>query len=77
MQRDAVQVHFWKCDDKGIPAVTGCRVGVHDIVALYEELKLKGVIHPNAPLQQKPWGLNEFAILDGDGNLVTFFEPAG
>ena len=29
-------------------------------------------IHPNAPLQQKPWGMLEFALLDPDMNLLTF-----
>jgi hypothetical protein len=31
-------------------------------------------IHPNAPLQSKPWGQKEFSLLDPDHNLLTFGE---
>ena len=34
------------------------------------------IVHPNAPLTSKPWGTMEFAILDPDGNLITFHEDA-
>lgn len=74
VRRDEVSIHFWKCDDKNIPANTACRVSVNGIGDLYEELQPKGIIHPNGPLAVKPWGSKEFAIIDGDGNLVTFFE---
>jgi hypothetical protein len=29
-------------------------------------------IHPNAPLERKPWGQKEFFILDPDNNLISF-----
>jgi hypothetical protein len=32
-------------------------------------------VHPNALLREQPWGFREFAVVDHDGNLVTFFEP--
>lgn len=31
-------------------------------------------IHPAGRLQQKPWGLKEFSVLDPDKNLLTFGE---
>ena len=31
-----------------------------------------GIVHPNGALADKPWGTREFAILDPDGNLLTF-----
>jgi hypothetical protein len=43
--------------------------------ALYAELRPLGIVHDNASLTTQPWGDREFAILDPDGNLVTFFEP--
>ena len=33
-----------------------------------------GIVHPNSPLEAKPWRTREFAGLDPDGNLVTFAE---
>ena len=29
---------------------------------------------PMRPLEAKPWATREFAVIDGDGNLLTFFE---
>jgi uncharacterized glyoxalase superfamily protein PhnB len=74
VERDAVQIHFWSCSEKYIAENTSCRINVKEIDALYAEFQLKGVIHPNAPLQEKPWGTLEFSVVDEDGNLITFFE---
>ena len=39
----------------------------------YNELLKKNItIHPNSPLEIKPWGQKEFALLDPDNNLLTF-----
>jgi hypothetical protein len=35
-------------------------------------LERKVVIHPNGPLETKPWGMREFSLLDPDHNLLTF-----
>lgn len=70
-----VGLHFWACSDPGIPKATGCRVQVRAIEQLHDHCQSIGIVHPNAPLQAKPWGHNEFAILDPDSNLITFYEP--
>ncbi len=69
-----VQIHFWACKDKRIAEATGCRVRVQEIEALHAQCSSQTVVHPNARLETKPWGTKEFAILDPDGNLVTFYE---
>ncbi|MBD2256060.1 VOC family protein [Pseudanabaena sp. FACHB-2040] len=74
IQRDAVQIHFWACTEKHIAENTACRINVHGISALYAECQSKGIVHPNASLQDKPWGTREFGATDEDGNLITFFE---
>jgi Glyoxalase/Bleomycin resistance protein/Dioxygenase superfamily len=71
----SVSIHFWACADKRIAEATGCRVGVRGIEALFAQCMKHGIVHPNAPLSRTPWGNHEFAILDPDGNLVTFHEP--
>lgn len=71
----AVHLHFWPCSDAEIPKATGCRVQVAGIEALYQKCRSLDIVHPNAPLEAKPWGNLEFAILDTDGNLITFHEP--
>jgi DNA-binding transcriptional MerR regulator len=72
--RDGVQLHFWLTDDADIPKETSCRIDVLGIEALYEEMTASGVVHPNGPLRQQPWGFKEFAVLDSDGNLIKFGE---
>lgn len=74
--RDGVHLHFWPCTERHIAENTSCRIRVTDIDALHRELAPRQVIHPNAPLQAKPWGTREFGVLDPDGNLLTFAERA-
>lgn len=71
-----VSIHFWACADRRMAEATGCRVGVRGIEHLYARCVKSRIVHPKAPLAKAPWGSREFAILDPDGNLVTFFEPA-
>jgi catechol 2,3-dioxygenase-like lactoylglutathione lyase family enzyme len=72
-------IHFW--GPSGIPperSDTMIRLGVQGIDELYVHCQARDIVHPNAPLEEKPWGFREFAVTDHDGNLVTFFEaPAG
>jgi catechol 2,3-dioxygenase-like lactoylglutathione lyase family enzyme len=75
VERDGVGVHFW--GPSGIPperSDTMFRIRVEGIDDLYEHCKDRGIAHRNAPLEAKPWGAREFAVIDGDGNLLTFFE---
>lgn len=74
--RDGVQLHFSLTDDAALPKQTTCRIDVIGIDPLYEELLAAGVVHPNGPLRQQPWGFKEFAVLDGDGNCLKFGERA-
>jgi DNA-binding transcriptional MerR regulator len=72
--RDGIQLHFWLTDDPAAPSITSCRIDVTGIDALYAEMQAAGVVHPNGALQEQPWGFKEFAVLDGDGNLIKFGE---
>ncbi len=73
-QRDQIEIHLWKCDDEAIPKHTGCYIRVHDIDRLYAEYKALEIIHPNGPLEVKPWGVKQFSILDNSGNILNFGE---
>jgi catechol 2,3-dioxygenase-like lactoylglutathione lyase family enzyme len=72
--RDNISLHFWACDDRKIAEATSCRIRVTEIDALYAECRAHHIVHPNAPLENKPWDSREFGILDMDGNLITFAE---
>jgi hypothetical protein len=48
-------------------------IRTNDIETLYQSLLEKKIsIHPNGPLESKPWGQKEFSLLDPDKNLLTF-----
>ena len=55
--RDDVQIHFWLTGDADIPKATSCRIDVAGVDQLYEEMSAAGVVHPNGPLTDQPWGL--------------------
>ncbi len=66
------KIHFFLSDDKKLAEWSSCRIEVGDINVLYALCTAKGMVHPNGPLQEKPWGSREFAILDPSGVLHTF-----
>ncbi len=69
-------IHFWGPSDIAPEdSMTMIRVGVRGIDELHTGCQERGIVHPNAPLVQQPWGFREFSVRDRDGNLVTFFEP--
>ena len=72
--RDDFIVHFWKCNDFIHPQNTSCYVDVHKIEELYREFLGFNVIHPNGHLEDKVYGMREYAILDIHGNLLKFGE---
>ena len=69
-----VHIHFWACRDRRIAEATGCRIAVEGVDALFAHCAQQGIVHPNVPLHDTAWGTREFAVLDGDGNLITFHE---
>ena len=74
LRRDGIEIHLCKCNDRNLAENTQCRVNVAGIDALHAECRAKGIVHPNGPLREQPWGLREFAVLDLDGNLIKFSE---
>jgi catechol 2,3-dioxygenase-like lactoylglutathione lyase family enzyme len=74
VSRDSVSIHFWACTERHIAENTSCRVQVEGIDDYYARCVSFGIVHPKAALGARPWGTREFAIVDPDGNLVTFVE---
>jgi catechol 2,3-dioxygenase-like lactoylglutathione lyase family enzyme len=58
-----------------IAGTASCRISADDVDGLYEELKGSDVLHPVSRdgVQNTDFGTREFATLDQDGNLLTFF----
>lgn len=74
VHKDEIQIHFFefkKLDPKKNYGQVYIRTD--DIDKLYSSyLKANLKIHPNGPLELKPWGQKEFSMLDPDNNLLTF-----
>jgi hypothetical protein len=74
VRKDNIEIHFFefkKLDPKENYGQVYIRT--NDIEAYYQWLLNNKIsIHPNAPLQTKPWGQMEFSLLDPDNNLLTF-----
>ena len=59
-----------------IAGTANCRILVEGVDELYDELRLSDVLHPvsKSGPDDTDFGTREFATLDQDGNLVTFFQ---
>jgi len=58
-----------------IAGTASCRIEVEGIEELYAELRAADVLHPVSRdgVDDTDFGTREFATLDPDGNLVTFY----
>ncbi|HET9673761.1 MAG TPA: VOC family protein [Gaiellaceae bacterium] len=58
-----------------IAGTASCRIKVEGVDELYDELSARDVLHPvsRKGVDDTDFGTREFATLDLDGNLVTFF----
>ena len=74
LQKDQIQIHFFEFKELDPKENYGqVYIRTDNIDRLYQSFLDMGTkIHPNGPLQVKPWGQKEFSILDPDNNLLTF-----
>ena len=58
-----------------IAGTASCRIEVEGVDDLYEELRARDVLHPvsREGVSETDFGSREFATLDADGNLISFF----
>jgi uncharacterized glyoxalase superfamily protein PhnB len=79
INRGEAYLHVAGMDDKALARKVGdqtmVRLAVQGIEAMYAEYQKRGgKVHPNGPLQTKPWGTKEFSAIDPNGVCVTFQE---
>jgi hypothetical protein len=76
LEKDQVELHFFLFPELDPKENYGqVYIRVEGIEAVYQAFLDNLVpIHPNGPLQVKPWEQKEFSILDPDNNLLTFGE---
>jgi catechol 2,3-dioxygenase-like lactoylglutathione lyase family enzyme len=74
-KRGPIELHFF-AHPRLVAAESwaGCYIRVSDVQTLYEAGLAMGLpdsgIPRIDPLEDKPWGLKEFAVVDPDGNLL-------
>jgi len=78
IEKDNIELHFFEFTTLDPKENYGqVYIRTNDIEGLYQSLLDQEVaIHPNGPLQTKPWGQKEFSLLDPDNNLLTFGQSA-
>ena len=75
LRRGPVEIHFFTHKEL-VPAESsaGCYIRVTDVESFYQSCLSSQLPRAGIPrmdtLEDKPWGLREFAILDLDGNLI-------
>lgn len=76
VKKDNVEIHFFKFETLSPNEnYGGIYIRTDTINDVYNAVINNSVpIHPNGPLQNKPWGQREFALLDPDNNLLIFGE---
>lgn len=74
VKKDAIELHFFLFP--GLDPLQNygqVYLRTDAIDSLYQYfLDRQVAIHPNGPLETKPWGMREFSLLDPDHNLLTF-----
>jgi catechol 2,3-dioxygenase-like lactoylglutathione lyase family enzyme len=75
-QRDAGEQPVCSGAESFIAGTASCRIVVDGVDELYDELRRADVLHPvsTGGVDDTDFGTREFATLDQDGNLVTFFQ---
>jgi catechol 2,3-dioxygenase-like lactoylglutathione lyase family enzyme len=74
--RDSLERPVRSGAESFIAGTASCRIRVEGVDELYDELRGNDVLHPvsKESVDATDFGTREFATLDSDGNLVTFFQ---
>ena len=74
VKKDKIEIHFFEFKTLDPKENYGqVYIRTDNIDSFYQSLlDSKTAIHPNGPLETKPWGQKEFSVLDPDNNLLTF-----
>jgi catechol 2,3-dioxygenase-like lactoylglutathione lyase family enzyme len=78
-ERDSIERPVRSGAESFIAGTASCRIRVEGVEELYDEMRQSDVLHrvSKEGVDDTDFGTREFATLDLDGNLVTFFEWFG
>jgi len=70
------ELQFWRTTDTTLAETSSCYLRVMGIEALHAAYAaVPDLLRPEHALAVRTWGMNEFYVLDPDGNLLKFGEP--
>lgn len=70
-----VMIHrFVQVRSRLLLVTASCRIEVEGIDELYQHIKPLGILHPNTSLKDQWWDERDFAVIDPDNNLISFFQ---
>lgn len=74
LEKDKIQIHFFEFKELDPMENYGqVYIKTDNIDEFYKSIIERGAkIHPNGPLEIKPWNQKEISMLDPDYNLLTF-----
>jgi catechol 2,3-dioxygenase-like lactoylglutathione lyase family enzyme len=74
--RDSLERPVRSGAESFIAVTASCRILVEGVDELYDELRRSDVLHPVSKdgVEETDFGTREFAALDFDCNLITFFQ---
>ncbi len=68
-----IQHQLFRVQNRLLQAAS-CRIEVEGRDELYQEILPLDILHPNAKISDRWWGVRDFGITDPDNNLIEFFE---
>lgn len=74
MTRQELELQFWQCHDPHVAQNTSCYMRCEDVEPWYQVCNDLGLAISD--LEDKPWGMREFALWDLSGNLLRFGQPS-
>lgn len=80
LRRGSIELHFFTHQElEPDKSFAGCYIRVAQVAPLYDAVVQVGLPTQGIPrlvaLEDKPWGMREFAIIDPDGNLLRVGQP--
>jgi catechol 2,3-dioxygenase-like lactoylglutathione lyase family enzyme len=75
-ERESTETPVISGAESFIAGTASCRIRVQGVDSLHEEMRQRDVLHPVSKdgVDATDFGTREFAALDPDGNLITFFQ---
>lgn len=71
VRRDAMELHFWRTPEPGLPEKSSCYIRGGQVAALHAEFRAADVPRLSS-FEVRPWGMCEFYLHDPHGNLLRF-----